>query len=87
MIGELARGNLSHRLEVIEILANLPSVPTAEHDELSLFVSGQRLNGRGLGWVDIHVLAAACLAHRPIWTLDRRLAAVASELAIDISAS
>jgi hypothetical protein len=37
--------------------------------------------GRGIGFVDVHLLASAALAvPARLWTRDRRLAAVAIEL-------
>ena len=35
--------------------------------------------GRGLGWIDVHLLAAATLARIGLWTLDKRLATTARE--------
>jgi len=43
------------------------------------FVDAHRLAGRGLGWVDMHLLASAALAHTSLWSLDRRLAATAGD--------
>ena len=45
-------------------------------------LSDRALVGRGIGWVDVQLLASALLAGVPLWTLDRRLAAVAAELAV-----
>lgn len=36
--------------------------------------------GRGLGWIDIHLLAAATLARIDIWTLDKQLGDAAVEI-------
>ncbi len=33
--------------------------------------------GRGIGWVDVQLLASARLTGIPLWTLDRRLKEVA----------
>jgi len=80
VIGELACGNLASRNYVLESLAALPHAPTANHEEVLQFIEARRLMGRGLGWIDIHLLASATLAMLPFWTVDRRLAAVAHEL-------
>jgi predicted nucleic acid-binding protein len=82
VIGELACGNVSRRAEVIGLLEALPRVPLVHHEEVLDFIAAQRLHGRGLGWVDMHVLACARLANLPLWTLDRRLASVAAELSL-----
>lgn len=80
VIGELACGNLAQRAKVLSLLAALPHVPMAGHDETLAFVASHRLMGRGLGWIDVHLLACARLAKLPFWTMDKRLAAVATDL-------
>jgi predicted nucleic acid-binding protein len=80
VIGELACGNPGRRPQVIELLNALPKVPMADHEEVLDFVNAYRLFGRGLGWVDVHLLASAQLAAMPFWTLDKRLAAAARQL-------
>ena len=46
----------------------------ASDDEVLRLIDGQRLWGRGLGWVDAHLLASAVLSESRFWTLDKRLA-------------
>jgi predicted nucleic acid-binding protein len=78
--GELACGRLRRRAEVLDLLARLPPAPIASHGEALTFVEGRRLMGCGLGWVDVHLLASASLARRPLWTLDRSLAGAAGSI-------
>ena len=81
VIGELACGNLSNRAEVLALLAGLPQAPLASNAEVLFFVERHALMGRGIGWVDAHLLSAAALAGTAtLWTRDRRLLAVASAL-------
>jgi predicted nucleic acid-binding protein len=80
VIGELACGNLSQRDRVLGALAALPHTPVASHEEVLGFLQTHRLVGRGVGWVDVHLLASAKLAKLPFWTLDKRLAGIAAEL-------
>ena len=80
VIGELACGNLGRRAEVLELIGALPSVSVADHEEVLGFVESRRLMGRGLGWIDVHLLASAILASLPLWTSDKRLSAVARSL-------
>ena len=83
VIGELACGNLSKRELLFEALSRLPTAPTVAHDEVLAFVARRKLAGRGIGWVDAHLLASATLAGRAsLWSRDKRLAAVASELGL-----
>jgi predicted nucleic acid-binding protein len=82
VIGELACGRLSDRATVLGLLRALPSTPVAGVDEALALVERRALMGRGIGWVDVHLLASALLAGIRIWTLDRRLVAVAAELGV-----
>ena len=79
VIGELACGNLHNRTQVLELLQGLPAATVASDAEVLLLIERDRLMGRGIGYVDAHLLAAARLSHCPLWTQDRRLAAVAQE--------
>ena len=63
-----------------EWVAALPHTPVASHDEVLALLETHHLMGRGLGWVDVHLLASAKLARRPFWTLDKRLAAAVTAL-------
>ena len=83
VIGELACGNMKHRTEILALLAALPGAMAAEHDEVLHVVSGHRLHGKGLGWIDAHLLASALLAGCMLWTKDRALADAARRLKID----
>lgn len=80
VIGEIACGKLRKRAHVLGLLAALPAAPLAGQDDVLALVESRRLMGRGLGWIDMHLLAAAKLASLPLWTSDRRLAAAAREL-------
>jgi predicted nucleic acid-binding protein len=66
------------------LLALLPPTPVVENIELLDFVERERLYGRGIGWVDVHVLASARVSGAKVWTLDRRLneAALALGMAV-----
>jgi predicted nucleic acid-binding protein len=82
VIGELACGNLSHRREILRSLAELHSAPVVDHHELLQLIEGRRLNGLGLGWIDMHLLASAYVGELPLWALDKRLVAAARELGL-----
>ena len=81
--GEIALGHLKRRTEILALLASLPQATPAEHEEVLRFVADNELAGSGLGWIDVHLLAAAALGRSWLWTLDRRLAAVASRLGLE----
>jgi predicted nucleic acid-binding protein len=81
VLGELACGNLRNRREVLRLLGDLPATPMATHAEVLEFIDRRALMGRGMGYVDVHLLAAAALAGSArLWTRDRRLAAAAADL-------
>ena len=81
VIGELACGNLKNRREILELLNRLPAVLTATHVEVMAFIERRGLMGRGIGYVDAHLLASTTLATPArLWTRDKPLAAVAVEL-------
>ena len=66
----------------LEYLKQLPSAPAAQHEEVMAFVESNRLHGLGLGWIDMHLLAAARLGQCRLYTLDRRLGEAARRLHI-----
>ena len=80
VVGELACGNLKNRREILELLQTLCTCPTATHEEVLSFIEANHLMGRGLGYIDMHLLASAKLSGIPLWTLDHPLAAAASRL-------
>jgi predicted nucleic acid-binding protein len=81
VLGELACGNLRNRQEVLELLGNLPPAPVATDTEAMDFSEQRALMGRGIGYIDVHLLASVALAGTArLWTRDRRLAVVAAEL-------
>ena len=79
--GELACGNLQNRSELLTLLSELPQVAVASDEEVLFFIEEHKLMGRGVGYIDAHLLAAVSLATPArLWTRDKRLAAVASEM-------
>lgn len=80
IIGELACGNLKNRTMIVSLLEALPSAPVVEHEEVVAFIHARALWGKGLGYVDTHLLAAALLGAVPLWTLDKQLGKAAAGL-------
>lgn len=84
VIGELACGNLRRRRESLNFLQWLPSTEVATHGEVIALIENRKLMGRGIGYVDAHLLAATALSREvALWTLDARLASVARDLGLD----
>lgn len=82
IIGELALGNLRRRQDVLRHLQALPAAPAVEPEEALEFVEKRKLFGRGIGYVDAHLLASASVAGAALWTLDARLHGVAEDLGL-----
>ncbi len=82
IIGELACGNLGNRREILSLLKSLPSAPGLDLDEYLYFVESHELSGKGIGFVDMQLLASAQLTDVPLWSLDRKLKTVAEELGL-----
>ena len=81
IIGELACGTMKNRRIILSFLSNLPTAPVATDEETILFIERHRLMGKGIGYVDAHLLAAATLMDTPrFWTKDERLSALAAAL-------
>jgi hypothetical protein len=82
IIGELACGNLRQRSEILALLQALPQAIVAHHEEVMNFLENYRLMGKGLGYVDLHLLASAKLTGVRLWTLDQKLNQVAGKLGL-----
>lgn len=81
--GEIALGNLANRVEVLGLLGNLSQAAVATDTELLILIDRHRLFGRGVGYVDVQLLAATLLTSGSLlWSRDRRLIAIAAELGI-----
>jgi len=85
VIGEVACGNLKNRKEIITLLHALPDAHKADDDEILFFIERHGLNGRGVGLIDIHLLASCLMDRCFLWTADKRLQIVAEELHISSS--
>ena len=80
IIGELACGNLKNRTSIISLLEALPMAFQVGHEEVLTFIEVRSVTGKGLGYVDVHLLAAALLTGVSVWTLDKKLEKAAEEL-------
>ena len=73
VLGELDCGNLVKRVETLRLLNRLPRIPQAPDQLVLESIESRRLFGKGVGWIDAHLLTASLLSSVPLWTLDRRL--------------
>ena len=80
--GELLIGDLAGCRKVLaayELIHRATSVP---HHEVAAFVRDRDLHGRGVGWIDVHLLASALVGRFQLWTADDSLGAIAKELSV-----
>ena len=82
VIGELACGDIRNREEVLTLLSALPHLTKADDIEVLDFIGRHRLMSRGLGLIDIHLLASCALAGTELWTRDKRLGQTAGAVGV-----
>ena len=81
VLGELACGNLKNRQPLLQLWRSLDSLQAVSHDEALFFIEQHGLMSKGIGYIDVHLLASVALANGvKLWTRDKRLAHVAIEL-------
>lgn len=81
IVGELACGNLKNRKAVLSLLQDLPAAPVASSEEVLYFIERHNLMGKGMGYVDAHLLSGISLAGNVrLWTRDKRLGAIAKSM-------
>ncbi|MCL2889249.1 MAG: hypothetical protein FWE65_02365 [Eggerthellaceae bacterium] len=84
VVEELALSMAAKHLFMLEDIVDMGLLPTASLEEYLNFVSSFEIAGRRIGCVDVHLLASCRLAHAGLWTLDKHLAAAASECGVSI---
>ena len=81
IIGELACGNLKNRQSLLKLWNSLSTLAQASHEEVLYFIEHHHLMGRGIGYIDAHLLASVALAvDARLWTRDLRLSGLAIDL-------
>ena len=81
VFGELACSNLQNRIQLLRLWQSLDSLSEVNHKETLYFIESNKLMGKGVGYIDVQLLASVTInADTKLWTKDRRLAAIAMEL-------
>jgi predicted nucleic acid-binding protein len=80
VIGELACGTLQKREEILTMLTALPQADLLDHEDVISFLQERHLYGRGIGWVDAHLLVSTLLTGCSLWTFDKPLRRAAAAL-------
>jgi predicted nucleic acid-binding protein len=80
--GELLIGSSGGRRRLLSAYAAIHRAATVPHAEVIEFVRARRLQGRGIGWIDAHLLASTLVSRCRLWTADTHLATAAGALGI-----
>ena len=81
VVGEIACGSLSDRESILELLQDLPPAIVADSDEVLQYIERHVLHGKGIGYVDVHLLASVALTEgAKLWTRDMKLHRIAAAL-------
>jgi predicted nucleic acid-binding protein len=83
IVGELACGNLKNRHEILTYFQSLPMTILAEDGEVLDLIENNQLMGKGLGYIDVHLIASAVLTSVLLWTLDKTLDKFTKKLGIN----
>jgi predicted nucleic acid-binding protein len=80
--GELLIGDRAGRRKLLAAYAQMHQAGTVPHHEVVAFVRDRDLHGRGVGWIDVHLLASAIVGRLQLWTADPRFSVLASEFGV-----
>jgi len=79
IIGELSCGHLQKREKFLNLIVNLPVAVESTNLEVLNFINSKKLFGKGVGYIDLHILLSAILSKSPLWTLDKRLSVISKK--------
>ncbi len=83
VLGELVCGNLHNRKAIIALWHNLPQLAAVTDAEALYFLDQNTLWGRGIGYIDLHLLASVSMCtDASLWTRDKRLLKAAQEIGL-----
>ena len=82
VIGELACGTIRNRDEILNLLQTLDSSSEISLQELLRFIEMNKLQGKGIGFVDVHILASSLLSDFKLWTNDKKLHNIARKMGV-----
>jgi predicted nucleic acid-binding protein len=82
IFGELLIGDRGGRPKLLAAYEQMSQASVIPHLDVVRFVRDRGLQGRGVGWIDVHLCASALVDGLKLWTADPRFAEVAEELAV-----
>jgi predicted nucleic acid-binding protein len=80
--GELLIGDRGGRKDLLADYERMHQASMVPHRDVVALVRHRDLHGRGVGWIDVHLLAAAVMEKIQLWTADTPFAAMANELGV-----
>ena len=80
--GELLIGDPGGRHPMLAAYSQSEFTQTVSHVEVLELTRARRLHGRGLSWIDAHLLASALAGRHQLWSADTSLVEVAHELGV-----
>jgi predicted nucleic acid-binding protein len=84
--GELLIGDRGGRRKLLAAYERMHQAATVPHRDVVTFVRDRDLHGRGVGWIDIHLLASAIVGSLQLWTADPRFSVVADQFGVGYEA-
>jgi len=82
VFGELLIGDRGGRVKLLAAYERIHQAAMVPHRDVTRFVRDRNLQGRGVGWIDVHLLASAIVGRLQVWTADPRFSTLASELGV-----
>ncbi len=83
VIGEVALGHIRNRSVVLGQLDKIVRAAVASDTEVRELIERRKLYGKGIGYIDAHLLASAMLTPGCfLWTRDRHLRAIADAIGV-----
>ena len=83
VMGELACGNLRNRAATMNLLHAIPKIGELTNLDVIAHIEKDALVGRGIGFVDAHLLCAVKARQGArLWTRDRDLMGIAKEFGV-----
>ena len=83
MIGELVVGDIGLRRKLALAIQAVPKLNVAKDEAVVEFVRNKKLAGRGIGYIDCHLLASVYFERETyLWTSDKWLRCAAVDLGV-----
>jgi predicted nucleic acid-binding protein len=83
VIGEIALGHIRNRSVILGQLDKIVQAVVASDAEVRELIERRKLHGKGIGYIDAHLLASAMLTPKCfLWTRDRHLRVIADAIGV-----